>query len=98
VLQDLRYSLRELHKRPGLAITSIISLTLGIGATTAVFSVIYGLLAHPYPYQDADRMIHLVVKNESGDDRWIGVTGPQLNLLRQVKSLESVAAAWAHGT
>ncbi len=82
------------HKRPGLAITSIISLTLGIGATTAVFSVIYGLLAHPYPYQGADRMIHLVVKNESGDDRWIGVTGSQLILLRQVKSLESVAAAW----
>ncbi len=94
VVQDLRLSLRELYKRPGLAITAIVSLMLGIGATTAVFSVIYGLLAHPYPYKDSDRMIHLVLVNESGQERWPGVTGPQLRLLRQVKSLESVAATW----
>ncbi len=61
MLDDLRFSLRELRKKPGLAITAIISLTLGIGATTAVFSVIYGLLVNPYPYQGADRMIHLTV-------------------------------------
>ena len=94
MVQDLRFSVRELRKRPGLAVTSIVSLALGIGATTAVFSVIYGLLAHPYPYKDAGRMIHLVVKNESGDDRWVGITGPQLKLLRQVDCLESVAASW----
>jgi hypothetical protein len=49
VLQDLRLSFREMRKRPGLAITAIVSLMLGIGATTAVFSVIYGLLSNPYP-------------------------------------------------
>jgi putative ABC transport system permease protein len=49
----------ELRKKPGLALTAIFSLALGIGATTAVFSVIYGLLANPYPYQGAARMIHL---------------------------------------
>lgn len=64
---------------------------LGIGATTAVFSVIYGLLANPYPYRGADRMIHLRVKNEKGDDRWVGVTGSQLSSLREVKCFESVA-------
>jgi putative ABC transport system permease protein len=94
MLQDLRFAWRELRKRPGLALTAIVSLTLGIGATTSVFSVIYGLLANPYPYQGADRMIHLTVVNESGDTRWIAVTGPQLKLLRQVKCLESVAASW----
>ena len=94
VLQDLRYSWRELCKRPGLALTAITSLTLGIGATTAVFSVIYGLLANPYPYQGANRMVHLTVMPERGDTRWIGVTGPQLKALRQVKSFESVAASW----
>jgi putative ABC transport system permease protein len=94
MLQDLRFASRELRKKPGLAITAIFSLTLGIGATTSVFSVIYGLLANPYPYQGADRMIHLTVLNESGDRRWIGVTGPQLKLLRQARSLESVAASW----
>ncbi len=94
VVQDLRLSLRELYKRPGLALTAIVSLMLGIGATTAVFSVIYGLLAHPYPYKDPDRMIHLVVVNNSGEENWPGVTGPQLRLLRQIKGLESVAAMW----
>lgn len=92
--QDLRFAFRELRKKPGLALTAIVSLMLGIGATTSVFSVIYGLLANPYPYQGADRMIHLTVINESGDTRWVGVTGPQLRLLRQVECLESVAASW----
>jgi putative ABC transport system permease protein len=94
MLQDLRFSWRELRKRPGLALTAIISLTLGIGATTAVFSVIYGLLVNPFPYRGADRMINLTVVNESGDDRWVGVTGPQLKILRQARCIESAAASW----
>jgi predicted permease len=94
MLDDLRFSYRELRKRPGLALTAIISLTLGIGATTAVFSIIYALLANPYPYQGADRMIHLTVLNERGNNRWIGITGPQLQLLRQAKCIESAAASW----
>jgi len=94
MLDDLRFSLRELRKRPGLALTAILSLTLGIGATTAVFSVIYGLLVNPYPYRGADRMIHLTVLNERGERRWIGITGPQLRLLRQANCIESAAASW----
>jgi predicted permease len=92
--QDLRFFFREFRKKPGLALTAIISLALGIGATTAVFSVIYGLLANPFPYKGAGRMINLVVINESGDDSWVGVTGPQLAVLRQAKCVESVAASW----
>lgn len=94
MLHDLRFSWRELRKNPGLALTAIISLALGIGATTAVFSVIYGLLANPFPYQGADRMINMMVVNESGNDRWVGVTGPQLKVLRQAACVESVAASW----
>ena len=94
MLQDLRFSYRELRKKPDFALTAVISLTLGIGATTAVFSVIYGLLANPFPYQGANRMINLNVLNEKGDLRWVGVTGSQLKLLQQVKCIESVAASW----
>ena len=64
MLQDLVFSLRELRKHPGLAVTAFLSLTLGIGATTAVFSVIYALLVNPYPYLGADRMVYLNVLNE----------------------------------
>src|SRR5579885_3076579 len=94
MLQDLRFAFREFRKRPGLALTAILSLALGIGATTAVFSVIYGLLVNPYPYQGANRMVYLTVINESGNDRGIELTGPQLKILSQAKCIESAAATW----
>ena len=94
VAQDLRFSYRELRKNPGLALTAILSITLGIGATTAVFSVIYGLLVNPFPYQGADRMIYLTVVNQGVDDREIELTGPQLKALAQAKCIESLSAGW----
>src|SRR6266849_2187213 len=94
MLQDLLFSLRELRKHPGIALTAILSLTLGIGATPAVFSVIYGLLVNPYPYLGADRMIDLSVIDEKGDRRGIGITGPQLKALQQAGCIESAAASW----
>ena len=59
LLQDLRYAVRQLRKSPGFAVTAMLSLTLGIGATTAIFSVVYSILLDPYPYRDADRMVHV---------------------------------------
>ncbi len=47
LLQDLRHTWRQLRHHPGFALTAILSLTLGIGATVSVFSVIYGVLMHP---------------------------------------------------
>lgn len=94
MLEDLLFSVRELRKRPGLALTAAISLTLGIGATTAVFSVIYALLVNPYPYLGADRMIELNVLNEKGDNHWIGLTGPQLKIIQQASCVEAAAATW----
>ena len=92
--EDLRFAFRELCKKPGLALTAVFSLALGIGATASIFSVIYGLLAHPYPYAHSDRMIHLTVLDERGDTRWVSLTGPQLRVIRQARCLESVAATW----
>lgn len=60
LLQDLRYSIRQLVKSPGLTVTALVSLALGIGATTAVFSVIYAALISPYPFVAADRIVRLL--------------------------------------
>ncbi len=52
VWQDLGYATRQLRRNPGFALTAILTLALGIGASTAVFSVAYGVLIDPFPYQD----------------------------------------------
>jgi hypothetical protein len=62
----------------------------GVGATMAVFSVVYGVLMNPYPYHGADRMAHLVLKDQAGNDRYIGLTGPQIRQVRKASCIESV--------
>src|SRR5882762_6346652 len=92
VADDVRYGLRMLLKNPGFGIVAVLSLALGIGATTAVFSVVYGVLVSPYPYANSDRMVHLVAHDASGNRRYVNLNGPQLQQLRQATSVESSAA------
>src|SRR6267143_2537473 len=92
VAADARYGLRILLKNPGFTVVAILSLALGIGATTAVFSVVYGVLVNPYPYANSDRMVHLTVRDNAGNRRFVNLNGPQLQQLRQARSVESAAA------
>jgi len=90
---DLRYAAREVRKRPGFALTAILSLTLGIGATSAVFSVIYAVLIDPFPYPGADRIVQAGLMDKSGNDqRGVDLTGAQIEQISQAKSLEDVIA------
>jgi putative ABC transport system permease protein len=57
VVQDSRYALRSFLKTPGFAALAILTLALGIGANSAIFSVVYGMLLRPLPYRDADRLV-----------------------------------------
>src|ERR1051325_9247320 len=90
VIADLRYASRELRRRPGFAITAVLSLALGIGATSAVFSVVYGVLMNPFPYVGADRMTQLSLLDPAGRLRYPGMSGTQLDQLRQARTVESV--------
>lgn len=58
-MRDLRLGVRSLRRRPGFTALVVITLALGIGANTAIFSVIYGSLLRPLPYPDADRLVYL---------------------------------------
>ena len=72
--QDIRYSARMLVKRPGFTLVAIITLALGIGASTAIFSVVHAVLIRPLPYRNSDRVVWLSNRNPA-----LGVSGTFLN-------------------
>jgi putative ABC transport system permease protein len=97
MVQDLRFALRQLRQSPGFTATAILSLALGIGATTAVFSVIYGILMDPYPYANNDRMIHLRLIDAAGHERGFGLTASQWQEIRKSPVVEDafIADNWS---
>jgi len=90
LVQDVRYAFRQFLKSPGFALSAILSLMLGIGATTAIFSVVYGVLLDPYPYKDANRMVHVELRDKNGRGPLLIVNGTQAQDLRKASSIDDV--------
>jgi putative ABC transport system permease protein len=63
--QDIRYASRESWRRPGFTVAAVVTLALGIGATTAIFSTVYAVLLQPLPYRDPGRLIAVLKQNPS---------------------------------
>ena len=84
LLADLRHTMRQFSRTPGLAIASVLTLALGIGATTAVFSVAYGVLIDPFPYRDVHTLAtpKLCLPDEP-ECMWRGYTPEQFNEIAQ---------------
>src|ERR1043165_1980966 len=96
LIQDLRYSARQLLRNPGFASTAILSLALGIAATTAVFSVIYAALINPYPSKAADRIMRMSVRTKTGSVEPVDLNPEQIRRLRELPMIESVLAMDYH--
>ena len=91
-IQDLRFAIRLLWKSPGFASAAIVALALGIGANTAIFSVVNSVVFRPLPFPDADRMV--VVWETSQAQGWnrMGPSGPNyLDFRDQSKSFKDLA-------
>jgi hypothetical protein len=92
LLQDLRFAFRQMARTPGFALTAILSLALGIGATVSVFSVIYSAILNAWPYAGFDRVCQVNTISKTGDEGDPGFTGPQVRQLRQTRAVEDVIA------
>jgi predicted permease len=90
VFSDCRYGFRQLRKNLGAAAVMVFTLALAIGATTAIFSVVYGVLLQPLPYSDANRIMALFEVNSNGG--WSRFADPNFDDLRdQNRSFQAIA-------
>jgi predicted permease len=92
LFSDLAFALRQLIKHRVYAITAIVSMALGIAATAAVYSVLYGVLIDPYPYRDANRIAMINIYGKQGSQGDIPFTLAEMQQVRKAKSIAEVMA------
>jgi putative ABC transport system permease protein len=82
LFQDMRYGLRLLLKSPGFTIVAVLSLALGVGANTAIFSIVNAVLLRSLPFSHPDRLVKIIASNRGAGARDIGFSVPELDDLR----------------
>ena len=99
LVQDVRFSLRMLAKNPGFTAVAVLTLALGIGANTAIFSVVYAVLLRPLPFKDSGRLVMLWETQERGHtDRDVVAPPNFVDWKQQSKTLDHLTAMWWYGS
>jgi hypothetical protein len=90
LLRDLHFALRQLRKAPGFALTAVLTLAIGIGGVTAVFSVVEAVLLRPLPFQDPGRLVSLHESAEQ-DSHELRMSAPAVMIFqRESKAFSAV--------
>jgi putative ABC transport system permease protein len=93
-MNNIRYALRQLRKSPGFTLVAVLTLALGIGANTAIFTVVHAVLIAPLPFPDADRIVAVQSRNLQENLKGLGLAPAGFRELeKQATSFEGIAAS-----
>src|ERR1041385_7656965 len=95
MMTDLRFALRQLRKSPGFTFLAVITLTLGIGLSTSIFSLINDLFLKGLPFQEPERVLHILTKGKDRTDEF-QMSAPRFMLYRDAQTIFSGIAAENH--
>src|ERR1700755_581717 len=95
LVDDLRFAWRQLRKSPGFTITALLTLALGIGANTAIFTVVYSTLLAPMPYPEPDQLVMVWSKIQGGRN---GISAGDFSDWKNQSTVFSSLCAWTGGS
>src|SRR5690348_12701472 len=98
LMQDIRYAIRMLAKSPGFTAIAILTLALGIGANTAIFSVVNTALLRPLPYQNPGQLVNIFARSKMFDFPNLGLSAPDIEDIRKQNTVFSQVATFGDTT